>query len=126
MGPRGYYDLLGDSEVTTVEKYGSGATILNGELARVNGSPVIVSEHVREDLNASGVHDGITTNRSYALAVNRGEWAVGQRMALEVETDDSIYRESFQRVTVGFMREDFQHIGDAAANDDTAIVYNLA
>jgi hypothetical protein len=26
---------------------------------------------------------------------------------------------------VGFMREDFQNIGDASGNDDTAIGYNV-
>jgi hypothetical protein len=50
---------------------------------------------------------------------------MGQRMALDVEVDDSIYREAFQRVIVGFMREDFQHIGTAATNEDTAIAYNV-
>jgi len=124
-GPKSYYALLADTEVTSVEKYGSAATVLNGELGRVNGSPLIVSEHVRENLNASGVYDGVTTTKSYALAVNRGEWAIGQRAGLAVETDDSIYRETYQRVLVGFMREDFQNIGDASGNDDTAIAYNL-
>lgn len=126
IGVSSYYDLIGDTEVTSVEKYGAQATILNGELGRLNGSPLVVSEHVRENLNASGVHDGVTTNRTYALAVNRGEWVMGQRMALDIETDDSIYRETFQRVVVGFMREDFQNIGDASTNDDTAIIYNVA
>jgi hypothetical protein len=42
------------------------------------------------------------------LCVNRNEWAIGQRMALDVEVDDSIYRETFQRVVVAFQREDFQ------------------
>jgi predicted phage gp36 major capsid-like protein len=125
-GPRSYYQLLADTEVTSVEKYGSAATILNGELGRVNGSPLIVSEHVRENLNATGVHDGVTTTKSYLLAVNRGEWAIGQREGLAVETDDSIYRETYQRVLVGFMREDFQNIGDASTNDDTAISYNIS
>jgi len=39
--------------------------------------------------------------------------------------DDSIYRETFQRVLVGFMREDFQSITDTAANEDTSIGYNV-
>ena len=89
------------------------------------GVPVIVSEFVRENLNASGVQDGITTTKSYNLCVNRNEWVMGQRMALDVEVDDSIYRETYQRVVVGFMREDFQNVGEASSNDDTAIGYNL-
>ena len=49
---------------------------------------------------------------------------MGQREALDVEIDDSVYRETYQRLVIGFSREDFQHIGDAAANDDTAILFN--
>ncbi len=117
--------LLADSNLLTVDKMGPNATILNGMVGSVAGVPVIVSEYVRENLNASGVQDGITTTKTYNLCVNRNEWAMGQRMALDIEVDDSIYRETYQRVIVGFMREDFQHIGDAAANDDTAISYNV-
>ncbi|MEM9516034.1 MAG: phage major capsid protein [Actinomycetota bacterium] len=126
VGVSAYFQLIEDTEVTSIEKYGRNATILSGELGRVNGVPIIVSEHVREDLNATGVQDGVTTNRSYLLGVNRNEWAIGQRMGLDVEVDDSIYRETFQRVMVGFMREDFQNIGDDAANDDTSIVFNIS
>lgn len=121
-----YYDLLDTTEVTTVEKMGAQATILNGQLGAIDGIPIVVSEHFREDLNASGVYDGVTTDRTGLVIVNRGEWVMGQRMALDVEVDDSIYRETFQRVVVAFMREDFQNIGDASTNDDTAILYNLA
>ena len=108
-----------------MDKLGPNATILNGQVGTLFGAPVIVSEWVRENLNASGVYDGITTTKTYALAVNRGEWAMGQRMALDVEVDDSIYRETYQRVLVGFMREDFQSITDTAANKDTSLGYNI-
>jgi hypothetical protein len=125
VGVSAFHDLILDSSVLTVDKMGPNATILNGQLASVYGVPIIVSEHIRENLNASGVYDGTTTTKTYNLAVNRSEWAMGQRMALDVEVDDSIYRETFQRVVVGFMREDFQNIGDASSNDDTAIGYNV-
>jgi HK97 family phage major capsid protein len=125
VGVSAYHDLYADSNLLTVDKMGPNATILNGMVGSIGGVPVIVSEHVRENVNASGVYDGITTTKTYNICVNRGEWAMGQRMALDVEVDDSIYRETFQRVVVGFMREDFQNIGDASTNDDTAIGYNV-
>lgn len=125
VGVSAYHDLISDTNLITVEKFGPNATILNGQVGSIFGVPVIVSEHVRENLNASGVHDGITETKTYNLCVNRNEWVMGQRMAMDVEVDDSIYRETFQRVVVGFMREDFQHVGDAAANDDTSIGYNV-
>lgn len=125
VGVSSYLALLTDSNLLTVDKLGPNATILNGQVGTLYGAPVIVSEWVRENLNASGVYDGITTTKTYALAVNRGEWAMGQRMALDVEVDDSIYRETYQRVLVGFMREDFQSITDTAANKDTSLGYNI-
>ncbi len=124
-GVSNYHTLLSDTNLITVDKYGPQATILNGQIGSVYGVPVIVSEHVRENLNATGVYDGTTTTKTYFSLVNRNEWAYGQRMALDVEVDDSIYRETYQRVLVGFMREDFQNIGDATTNDDTAIGFNV-
>jgi hypothetical protein len=127
VGVSSFYDLLSDANVLTVDKLGAQATILNGQLASVYGVPIIVSEFIRENLNASGVYDATTTNRTYGLIVNRSEWVMGQRMALDVEVDESIYRETFQRVIVGFMREDFQNVNaDGSAADDTAIIYNIA
>jgi HK97 family phage major capsid protein len=125
VGVSNYHDLLADTNLLTVDKLGPQATILNGQIGSVGGVPVIVSEHMRENLNASGVYDAITTTKTYLLCVNRREWAIGQRMALDVETNDVLYLETFQRVAVAFMREDFQHIGSAATNEDTAIAYNV-
>jgi len=120
-----YGVLLSDSNLLTVDKFGPSATLLNGQVGSLYGVPVIVSEHVRETLNASGVYDGITTTKTYALCVNRGEWAMGLRTPLMVEVDDSIYRETYQRVVVGFMREDFQCITSASTDDATSIGYNI-
>lgn len=125
IGINAFHDIILDTNVLTVDKMGPQATILNGQLASIYGVPIIVSEHIRENLNASGVYDGITTTKTYNLCVNRNEWVMGQRMALDVQVDDSIYRETYQRVAVGFMREDFQNVGDASSNDDTAIGYNV-
>lgn len=125
VGVSSYLVLMTDSNLLTVDKLGPNATILNGQIGTLFGVPVIVSEHVRENLNASGVYDGITTTKTYALCVNRGEWAMGLRSPLAVEVDDSIYRETYQRVVVGFMREDFQHIGAVSTDDNTSIGYNI-
>lgn len=121
-----YYALLSDTNVITVDKYGPQATILNGELGKLYGVPLVVSEWIRSDLNASGVYDGITTTKTFALAVSRTQWVMGGRTPLALETDDSIYRETYQRVVVGWMRQDFQNINArGTSEDDTSIVYNV-
>ena len=121
-----YYALVTDTNVVTVDKFGPQATILNGQLGSLYGVPIIVSEHIRTDLNASGVYDAITTTKTCAYAVNRNEWVMGQRTPLALETDDSIYRETYQRVVVGFMREDFANVNArGTSEDDTSLVYNV-
>jgi hypothetical protein len=125
IGVSNAHALLADTNLLTVDKMGPAAVILNGQIGSVFGVPVIVSEHVRENVNATGVYDGITTTKTTMLCVNRNEFAIGQRTALDVEVNDSLYGETYQRVLYGFMREDFQHVGSAATNEDVAIAYNV-
>lgn len=125
VGVSAVHALLADSNLLTVDKFGPNATILNGQIGSIAGVPVIASEWVRENLNASGVQDGITTTKTYNLCVNRREWAMGQRMALDFRVSDELYAETFQRVAIAFAREDFQSLATAATNEDTAISYNV-
>lgn len=81
VGMSGYRQLLADAAFVSIEKYGAATTLLDSEVGRVNGVPVIVTELVREDLNASGVFAGATANRSYALTVHRRGFVYGVRPA---------------------------------------------
>lgn len=88
-----YIDILSDTAVFTLEKYGPNATILQGELAKVDNVPIIVSEAVHTNLNAVGVVDGVTTNRSEAITVYRNGLGRGQRRGLTVEVLRELYSE---------------------------------
>jgi len=87
-----YNDLLnlkdsdGNPVLLTVDKYGKDATILTGELGRIFGIPVLWSPFIRTDLNASGVYDGSTTDKTVILLVNREAFALGIRLDATVET----------------------------------------
>ncbi|MFN4182650.1 MAG: phage major capsid protein, partial [bacterium] len=89
---KGYLQLLnlkdsaGNPVVLTVDKYGPQATLLRGELGRLDGIPIVVSEYVREDLNANGVYDGITTDKTLFLLVFRDGFLYGERRNIQVET----------------------------------------
>jgi HK97 family phage major capsid protein len=91
-GLASYFAMLDFTEIMTVDKYGQGATILSGELGKIDGIPIIVSEQRREDVNASGVYDGVTTNLSTLILVRNaaGSWLYGDRRAVMVETDRDI------------------------------------
>lgn len=86
-GPRGYNQLIDLDEVTTLEKYGQAATILSGELARVYGIPVIVSEYMREDLDATGVNVLLADNKIGMILVNRRRFMLGLRRALQIRVE---------------------------------------
>lgn len=102
-----YFNLLSDSNILTVDKYGANATVLSGELGKADGSPVVVSEYARANLNASGVYDGVTTNRTHALTVNRKCFMRGLRRDVTVQRLVEIYAESDQDAVIASARQSF-------------------
>lgn len=85
FSPAGYIQALGLANVVTADKFGSMATVLQGALAAYNGIPIVTSEHARDDLNATGVYDGVTTTKSAVLLVNATRWYVGQRRPIKIK-----------------------------------------
>jgi hypothetical protein len=68
-------------DVLTVDKYGNNATILSGELAKVMGIPVIVSENLyKTGTNGKEIAGGTTGN---ILCVVRDRWIMGYRRHLK-------------------------------------------
>jgi HK97 family phage prohead protease/HK97 family phage major capsid protein len=94
------------SDVQTMDKYGPNATILSGELAKFDGIPIIVSEFVQDDLNASGIYDGTTTTQTIVILVNRQAWVIGNRR----ETTITVVRDQINDIynVVAFWRGDFK------------------
>lgn len=120
----GYIQLLSDTATLTLEKYGPQAVVLTGELARVDGVPVIVSEYVRADLNASGVFDNVTTNRSEAITVNRRSWFFGNRRDMTVQVLRELYAEADQDGVIATARKAFQPRYSAATEPIVAVTFN--
>ncbi len=124
MGLNSYFNLLSDANVLTVDKYGANATVLSGELGKVDGMPVIVSEYVRQDMNATGVFDNVTTNRSHALIANRKSFLRGVRREVTVQRLVELYAESDQDAVIASTRQSFNGLyGTELA---VANLYNLA
>jgi HK97 family phage major capsid protein len=91
VNPAKFAEMVGWSEVSTVDKYGSQATILTGELAKVYGKPVVVSAFVPDSV--------------HALVFNRRAFLLGVRRGLRVETQRDIVKQTDILVTT--MRADF-------------------
>lgn len=125
FSPNGYIKLLSVSETTTWEKFREQATLLTGQLFIFDGIPVIVSQHVRTDLNASGVQDGVTTDRGVIHLIYRPGFMTGIRRGVTVDTQRDI--ETDQMILVSKIRLDHEDIQDAtlAANIHTVLGYNV-
>ena len=115
-----YLKMIGLAEVLTVDKFGPEATIHRGQLAAVGGVPVIPSRHVRNDLNAVGVFDNVTTDRTEILAVNKRAWAVarGRQVTLELTR----WAATDVNDLVSFARYDLQNWWGTGFNTAAAII----
>ncbi len=119
-----YVDLLSDPSVITIDKLGPNATIRSGQLATVDGAPVIVSEFVRQDLNATGVHDASVMDRSTAITVHTGGFIQGERRGVTVRFNEYIYDESDQDLVTASMRRSFTPLYPVATEGIVAQAYN--
>ena len=123
-GIKGYINLLNLKEVTTVDKYGAGATVLAGELAKVDGIPVIVSEWVREDLTAAGIY-GSGQTKTVLHFVYRDAYAVGVRRESSIQLLVEKYADSDQDALITRERVTFAPIHPIASNKTTYMGYNI-
>lgn len=77
-------------ELATIDKFGPSATILSGQLGSLMGMPVVLSRFMTADLNALGIYDGVTTDKTGYVIFNRGSYVQYVRRGLQVETQRDI------------------------------------
>ena len=82
--------ILGFDEVQTVDKYGAGAVVLTGEVSRLAGMPIVISEFIDSEFNTAGLWDNSTKTKTGYLIVNRNRWYVGARRSAVVEVQKDI------------------------------------
>lgn len=125
VGPGAINDMMGITNVTTIEKYGPRATLVTGELTSFLGIPIVVSERMREDLNALGVYDGVTTTRGGILLVSLSNFLAGRRREFTVEVDRDIKTQT--HFVVASFRRAFTPIEAPSATIQTVVgAYNYA
>ena len=124
-----YFDLVKDTNVHTVDKLGSSATIIPGELARLYGMSIVPTAVVPIDLNASGVGDGVTATMTACLLFDVDQFALGLYQGAEIMASDVLYMETGQIVVVITGRGDFHSFRDlfASGNTDQCVhmIYNI-
>lgn len=125
VDPVALQQLMTLDKVSTLEKYGPAATIITGELARYQGIPIVTSEFMRSDLNATGVNDGITATRTAIVLVNMRRWWVGTRRPIRVKIMEDLANQD-RWLLASYQRKDFQGFAQSATEISVSYGYNIA
>lgn len=123
-GIKGYMKLLSADEVLTLDKMGPNAVILAGQLGSIQSIPIVVSEYVREDLNASGVYEAAATRTALYL-IHRGSFAIGEKRRPTAELLTELYAIYGQNAMLITERLDFQPIYPIASNRSINLGINV-
>lgn len=88
------------------------------------GVPIYMSSLLRENLNASGAYDGVTTTKQWLCYVNREAWrrAVRKDVTIEVARGSSGAEGGYTSIVAAW-RGDFRHM--ESTNLTTAMGYNF-
>ena len=87
-----YYDLLEDTNFLTVDKVGTQATLLTGQIGAVGNTPVLVSAEFADKA------DGAVG----AICFNPGNFVAGNQRGLRIDTQDLV--ETQRKVMVASLR----------------------
>lgn len=112
--------LLNLDEFLTMEKIGNRATILNGMIGEIDGSPVLTSAELAL-AEADGKKSATPGNNILGrlAAVYRPNWYVGYKRRVVVSVDYLPYYDSYQLTAT--VRLGFAHFD----NDSVGVLYNL-
>jgi len=109
-----YYQLLEDTTFQTMNQVGTQATLLTGQIGQIGGSPVLVSaEYASPGTGVAG-----------AIAVNPGNFIVGNQRGLRIDTQELV--ETQRRVMVASLRTGMTRVTTNLGNAVTAHKYTAS
>ena len=114
-------------EVITVDKYGSNATVLTGEVANIGRHPLVVSSAMSlTEADGKVSTTGSNNVKGQIVAFNRNGFVMGLRRTLAIETE-RIPATDQNRIVLsarwGFGR--FTPTGAASGIEAAAVLYNI-
>ena len=100
-------------------------TLNSGELGRFDGSPVIVSEFIPQDLNATGIYDGATETKTVIMLVSKNAFWRAYKGSMLAEQGRDI--DVQQHKVVMSHRLDYKRVWTPGSDEDVVgCGYNLA
>ena len=119
-----YLKLIDLDGVTTVDKYGPSATILTGELGKIDGIPIIVSEWQQQNLTSVGIY-GASGTKTVMNLVYRPGFAMGTRATADIRVLRELYTESAQIALIARERIHWRDLYAIASNRTTNLARNI-
>lgn len=114
--------LISLTSVQTVEKLGPKAVILTGQLAQVDGIPLVPSEFSRDDTDATGVNGATGNTFSLLTLANKNAFMWGLRGQTQVGSEFDMLNRVHQ--VAAFRRFDYQPLY-ATTENMCGTVYNI-
>ena len=111
------------AEVSTDDKFGSAATIHNGKLTHIDGSEIVPTQHVRENVNTTGIYDGTTVTKTQYLVVHKPSFKRGTRRNFTLETERVVRKQVTYLVATA--REHWKAIYDTATEPVIGWQFNI-
>ena len=108
-------DSSGNVLNLTRDKAGEAATLFTGTVGVLLGYPLSVGGVYPQNMNASGVIDGITTTKTGIHFVNTNMYRSGTRQNMTVEVSDQFMFDTDQKAIKGTMRAAFRALKTPAA-----------
>lgn len=126
VGTTGHTQMLDIDELVTVDKFGPQASIRSGMVGMVDGMEVVVSEHIREDLDADGYGDNPvgTDSHTVCIMVHKPSLEFGDREKLAYQVLE--WPITRQKLVILTQRMDLQPVIDAPTSDSfVQVAYNI-
>jgi len=119
-----YLKSLSLDEFETVDKYGPSATIMNGELGKVYGIPVIITEELGKTDSNGYINATAASNTTGSIVlVHKNSWLLGFKRQLDLELDRDADKDAYNlyaRIRIALM--DF---GTSSSATHTAVGYKV-
>ena len=127
LGSSVHTDLITGAipELFTAFAFGSLASNRTGIVPPVFGVQPVLSPYVRENLNAAGVYDGVTTDRTYMLLVKKSRFSRWSRQATKVWAAPSL-PSSDSMLMSAKARHSFAGVPQSSVERSVVMAYNIA
>jgi len=117
-------NIAGLDQVSLVANYGPQASVLNGEIAKLGGARVVLSDFITADLNASGLYDNTTKTKTGGLIFNASRHKMFTRQGRRLELQRDASRGITSIITT--WRGTFMPVSSSATVKDVIWEYNLS